>query len=447
MPTVLIVDDDAALRRAVATALTDLGHQPALAENGEAALAWLSRNRADAVLLDLRMPGMDGMDVLRRIRARDDAPPVAILTAVPTSDNTIEAMRLGAADHLAKPVGRDGLRTLLERMLPRTDLAVPAGVPQSADADQLVGMSGAMREVQKAIGLLADSDATVLLRGETGTGKEIVARAIHRHGKRARAPFVAVNCAAIPTELLESLLFGHVRGAFTGAVGDRVGSFREAEGGTLFLDEIGDMDLAMQAKLLRALQEREIERVGESRPIKFDARVVAASNNDLKRMVKEGTFREDLFYRLNVFPITIPPLRERVEDIPALVWAFVDELSAAFGRKIDWISNRSLQELQRYPWPGNVRELRNLIERELIAAQGQVLTPRVPQPAAGRTGSARLVDVQTEHIRAVLESCGWRIRGASGAAQRLGIKPTTLESRMARLGIARNAAASPLSAA
>jgi two-component system NtrC family response regulator len=268
MATILIVDDDTALRRAVTVALGDLGHQIAEAADGEAALAWLARQQADAVLLDLRMPGMDGMDVLRRIRAKPDPPPVAILTAVPTSENTIAAMRLGAADHLAKPIGRDDLKRLLERMLPTDGSGPPIAGPAAATKDgDLVGASAAMREVQKSIGLLADSDATVLILGETGTGKEVVARAIHMHGRRAKAPFVPVNCAAIPAELLESLLFGHVRGAFTGAVADRLGSFRDAQGGTLFLDEIGDMDLAMQAKLLRALQERVVTFASSRPPI------------------------------------------------------------------------------------------------------------------------------------------------------------------------------------
>ncbi len=372
MPTILIVDDDNALRAAIATTLKDLGHAVGEAADGEAALAWLSRHQADAVLLDLRMPGMDGMEVLRRIRARPGAPPVAVLTAVPTGDNTIEAMRLGAADHLAKPIGREGLRDLLDRMLPEGGRApMVAAAEISAPEGELVGSSAAMREVQKAVGLLADSDATVLLLGETGTGKELVARAIHRHGRRAKAPFMPVNCAAIPSELLESLLFGHVRGAFTGAVADRLGSFREAQGGTLFLDEIGDMDLAMQAKLLRVLQEREVTPVG-GKPIAIDVRVVAATHRDLGRAVREGRFREDLFYRLGVVPVTLPPLRNRLADIIPLAEHFLN--SAANGGEPKRLGADAAARLLAHRWPGNVRELLNAVHRAATLGRRPVIS-------------------------------------------------------------------------
>ena len=261
-------------------------------------------------------------EFLRCIGGRPNPPPVAVLTAVATSDNTIEAMRLGAVDHLAKPIGRDGLKALLERMLPAASAAALQAPGLDGRDGDLVGSSAAMREVQKSIGMLADSDATVLLLGETGTGKEVVARAIHRHGRRGRASFVPVNCAAIPSELLESLLFGHVRGAFTGAVTDRPGSFREAQGGTLFLDEIGDMDLAMQAKLLRVLQERVVTPVG-GRAVPIDVRVIAATHRDLLQAVQEGKFREDLYYRLGVVPVSLPPLRDRLADIIPLADHFL----------------------------------------------------------------------------------------------------------------------------
>jgi formate hydrogenlyase transcriptional activator len=302
----------------------------------------------------------------------------------------------------------------------------------------IVYRSEAIRSVIEQARLVASTSATVLLLGETGVGKEIFAEAIHEASPRGRRPMIRVNCAAMPAALIERELFGHERGAFTDAWARQIGRFEAAHQSTLFLDEIGELPLEMQAKLLRVLEDRTIERLGSPTPIKVDVRIIAATNRDLEEAVINKTFREDLFYRLNVFPVTIPPLRERPEDIPALVWAFVDELSVAFDRKIDTISKRSLSELQRCSWPGNVRELRNLIEREMIMVRGSTLTLTVPPAAMARRGGTRLVEVQVEHIRTVLESCGWRIRGASGAAQRLGVKPTTLESQMARLGISRN---------
>jgi two-component system NtrC family response regulator len=445
VPTVLIVDDDAALRRAVATALTDLGHDAAQAENGESALAWLSRHRADAVLLDLRMPGMDGLEVLRRIRARDNAPPVAVLTAVPTSDNTIEAMRLGAADHLAKPIGRDGLQALMERMLPRADMPAPSVEPVSSREGDLIGMSGAMREVQKAIGLLADSDATVLLLGETGTGKEVVARAIHRHGRRAKSPFVAVNCAAIPSELLESLLFGHARGAFTGAVSDRPGSFREAHGGTLFLDEIGDMDLAMQAKLLRSLQERVVTPVG-GKPVTVDVRVIAATHRDLRQAVQDGRFREDLYYRLGVVPVALPPLRERLADILPLAEHFLALASESGAAKR--LSSDAASRLLAHSWPGNVRELLNAMKRAatfvrrpvitasdldfLVTRPGGVPLDREPADWLAGTLPEAVERVEVAMIRRAMEEAGGN---RTQAAERLGIRRQLLYQKLARYGL------------
>jgi DNA-binding NtrC family response regulator len=438
--TILIVDDDNALRRAVATTLADLGHKAAEAEDGAAALAWLARDRADAVLLDLRMPGMDGLEVLRRIRARPDAPPVAILTAVPTSENTIEAMRLGAADHLAKPIGREGLRALLERILPPAEAAAPAET-RAPSRDELIGASAAMREVQKAIGLLADSDATALLLGETGTGKEVVARAIHRHGRRAKAPFVAVNCAAIPTELLESLLFGHVRGAFTGAVADRAGSFREAAGGTLFFDEIGDMDLAMQAKLLRALQERVVTPLG-GKPVPVDVRVIAATHRDLRQAVADGRFREDLYYRIGVVPVALPPLRERLADILPLAEHFLAQ--AARGTVMKQLGANAAARLLGHPWPGNVRELKNAMERVTTLVRRAVIVahdldflgasgpgPEEPTDWLAGTLPEAVARLETEMIRRALLAAGNRAQ----AALRLGIRRQLLYQKLVRYGL------------
>ena len=287
--------------------------------------------------------------------------------------------------------------------------------------------------------LVATTDSTVLLTGETGCGKEVFAQAIHDASRRRDRPMVRVNCAAIPTALMESELFGRERGAYTGALSRQIGRFELASGTTIFLDELGDLPLEAQAKLLRILQDRTLERLGSVRPIQVDVRVIAATNRDLRTAVAERTFREDLFYRVNVFPIQVPPLRERAEDIPVLVWTFVDEFSKAFNKNIESIAKESLAALQRHPWPGNVRELRNLIERAVIVAKGPVLTiepPRVERETA-TTARANLADVEREHIREILGRTRWRVRGVAGAAEILGMKPTTLESRMAKLGIRR----------
>jgi DNA-binding NtrC family response regulator len=369
MATILIVEDDAALREGLAEALVDMGHRAIEAPDGDVALATAARERLDAVLLDLRLPRMNGLDILRQLRSRPDgAPPVAILTAYASAANTIEAMRLGAFDHLTKPIGRDDLRSLISRMLrSRTDGPPPTA--REGDDEELVGPSNAMRVVQKMIGLVTDSDATVLITGETGTGKELVARAIHRHGRRASGPFVAVNCAAIPAELLESELFGHVRGAFTGAVGERNGAFRDAAGGTLFLDEVGDMDFAMQAKILRALQERIVTPVG-GRAVRVDVRVLAATHRDLATAARDGAFREDLFYRLNVVPIHLAALRERSADIIPLAEHFLLRATEPPKR----LGADAAARVMAHSWPGNVRELKNAMERVAILCRGNAIT-------------------------------------------------------------------------
>jgi DNA-binding NtrC family response regulator len=441
MALVLIVDDDDALRGAVATTLADLGHEPAEAASGADALAFLSRQAVDAVLLDLRMPGMDGMEVLRLLAARPGAPPVAVLTAVATSANTIEAMRLGAVDHLTKPVGREGLRALLQRMLPDP---APASGPAGPADEALVGASPAMREVQKSIGLLADSDATVLLTGETGTGKEVVARAIHTHGRRAAKPFVPVNCAAIPGELLESLLFGHVRGAFTGAVADRPGSFREAQGGTLFLDEVGDMDLAMQAKLLRALQERVVTPVG-GRPVPVDVRVIAATHRNLVEAVSAGRFREDLYFRLGVVPLPLPALRDRLSDILPLAEHFLAR--AAAGGAAKRLDAAAAARLLAHPWPGNVRELENAITRVATMVRRPVIqaddlaflrAPAAVDPATDWTAGTlpeAVARLERAMIRRALAASGGN---RAQAAEALGIRRQLLYQKLERYGLSQN---------
>jgi formate hydrogenlyase transcriptional activator len=367
---------------------------------------------------------------------------------LPWPSDVIDSLRLAAAvmgQALARKPAREPLASSLD------ELPVPPDRPGdeppvlrretfAVRSDRTIASdSAAIQRVLAQVHQVAPTSATVLLLGETGVGKELFAQTIHNLSPRQRRQMIRVSCAAIPTALIESELFGRERGAFTGALSRQIGRFEAANGSTIFLDEIGDLPIEVQVKLLRVLQERTVERLGGNQSMKVDVRVIAATNRNLEEGVEKGTFREDLFYRLDVFRITIPALRERTSDIPALVWTFVDEFSRAFGKPIDAISKESLAALQRYPWPGNVRELRNVIEREMIVATGPTLhiaAPR-PLPSHRQTPSTRLVDVEAEHIRAVLDSCGWRVRGAGGAAELLDVKPTTLESRMARLGVRR----------
>ncbi|MEK9282596.1 sigma-54 dependent transcriptional regulator [Bradyrhizobium sp. ISRA442] len=441
MAIILIVDDDAALRDGLAEALTDLGHTPRVAASGREGLAALSDD-VDAVLLDLRMPGgMDGIEVLRRIRSERDAPPVVVLTAFASAANTIEAMRLGAFDHLSKPIGREELKALLKRLPERAHSIL---VPAREAGDSLIGSSEAMRSVQKAIGLAADSDAIVLIHGETGTGKELVARALHIYGKRKDDPFVAVNCAAIPEDLLESELFGHVRGSFTGATADRAGAFRDAGNGTLFLDEIGDMPLAMQAKILRALQEQVVTPVG-GKPVRTTARVITATHRDLAKLVAAKEFREDLYYRLNVLPIAIPPLRERAADIVPLAEHFLARVATPSG----WhkrLNAAAIEKLQRHGWPGNVRELRNVIERAYILTRSDVIGPgdidtsradvQPPDSPPDADLPAAVAQLEKTMILRALAACDGN---RTEAARRLGINRQLLYTKMQRYGIAAEA--------
>jgi formate hydrogenlyase transcriptional activator len=324
------------------------------------------------------------------------------------------------------------IRVTTGTLLKRQDVVTEGETPKRVE-------SPAIHQVLAQIRQVAPTPATVLLLGETGTGKEVMARAIHDLSPRRRRRMIGVICAAIPSALIESELFGREKGAYTDAHSQQIGRFEAAHQSTLFLDEIGDLPMAIQVKLLRVLEERVIERLGNPQPVKVDVRIIAATNRNLEDAVRDKTFREDLYYRLNVFPVVVPPLRERIEDIPPLVWTFIEEFAQSFGKTIESISEESLLELQRYPWPGNVRQLRNVIERAVILATGPdlvVAAPRHDGRQTPRTGMT-LTELEVSHIRAVLTSTKWRVRGSGGAAERLGLKPTTLESRMARLGIAR----------
>jgi DNA-binding NtrC family response regulator len=437
MAAIFVIDDDAGFRGSLAETLADFGHRIGEFDRAVPALAAIAKTPPDLVFLDLRMPEMDGIEALRRIRTLTPALPVIVLTAFATGENTIAAMRLGAFDHLTKPVGRVALQQMLDRALARPDSPQPDSEP--IRPGEIVGASAAIREVQKRIGLAAASDATVLILGETGSGKELVARAIHRFSDRAARAFIAVNCAAIPGELLESELFGHEKGAFTGAAAARRGRFREADGGTLLLDEIGDMPEATQAKILRVLQEREVAPLG-GQPVRLDVRVIAATHQDLPARVASGRFRADLYYRLAVLPITVPPLRERAEDIPALARHILAELRPAAPPRL---TEAAIARLAAHAWPGNVRELRNMLERAASLTRGGVLDAddlalpaSAPDGSASLAGAATLAETMAATEEAMIRAALTRAAGnRSEAARLLGISRQALYDRLKRYGL------------
>ena len=371
MARILIIDDDKSFREALAESVRDFGHEVVEASGAEEALELIGK--VDAALVDLKMPGMSGIEFLREARPMV---PVIVLTAFADSSNTIEAIKLGAFDHLTKPIGRADLQRALTEALKRPQITPGGDSPLSND--DLIGFSSGMREVQKRIGVAASGEVTVLIEGETGTGKELVARAIHRYGGRGKRPFVAVNCAAIPRELLESELFGHVKGAFSGAFQPRAGKFREADGGTLFLDEIGDMPLEMQAKILRVLQDKVVTPVGGHSSYQVDLRILAATHQNLGKKIQEGNFRQDLYFRLNVLNIRLPALRERGSDILLLAENFL----MRFTSPPKSLGAAAAKLLLEHPWPGNVRELENVIRSSSLAVRGAVIDARDLQMVA-----------------------------------------------------------------
>jgi two-component system nitrogen regulation response regulator NtrX len=376
MATLLIIDDEKSIRDALAQVFEYESHQVHTASDGQEALAVAASRHPDVVFLDVKMPGMDGLEVLQRLREQDPAALVVMISGHGTIDTAVDATRKGAYDFLEKPLDTDRLLVTLRRALELRGLtaSMQALRNQVESRYQIVGNSFAVRQVLERVERVAPTDARVLITGENGTGKELVARAIHRLSPRSEGPFVEVNCAAIPSELIESALFGHIKGSFTGAVADRAGKFEQADGGTLFLDEIGDMSLAAQAKVLRALEQGVVTRVGGAKAIEVDVRVVAATNKDLQHEIQSGTFREDLFYRLNVVPIHIPGLRERREDIPMLVRHFTEQMTRADRVTPRAFTDEAVERLSNLEWPGNVRELRNTVERLLILSSGDTVT-------------------------------------------------------------------------
>ena len=421
------------------------------------------------MILDLRLPDMPGLEAYQVIRQIDARLPVIVITAHGTTDTAIEAMKLGAFEYLLKPLDVDQLREVVARAVHLSRICrLPAlqdeNVQTPAEGDQMVGRSPPMQDLYKSIGRIAPQDVTVLIQGESGTGKELVARAIYQHSRRSKAPFLAINCAAIPEPLLESELFGHERGAFTGADRRRIGKFEQANGGTLFMDEVGDMCLATQAKLLRLLQEGEFERVGGNTTIRTAIRIIAATNHDLESLAAAGRFRQDLFYRLNVLTIHIPPLRERIEDIPVLLEYFLARMNRELDRHVRSVSPEAMQLLQQHSWPGNVRELQSAVKHALVHIAGEVLTPgdlpphlqgkSLPVDALAAQQSAgievaRLVqealaqrrgniydEVHAAVDRVVLREVLEHVRGNQvEAAEVLGISRTTLRSKLRSLNM------------
>jgi DNA-binding NtrC family response regulator len=451
----LIVEDEAPLREVVAERLTDNGYDVVQAANGEEALERLAEFAFDIIVTDLRLPGVDGGKVLEAAIARYPEIIVIVVTGYGTVKDAVEAIKRGAADFVTKPFQFDELIHALEsaleqRRLKSENAYLRSQLERRYSFTGIIGRSRPMRDLFQLLETVSGTSSTILVTGETGTGKELVARAIHHNSPRRNGPFVALNCSAIPETLLEAELFGHVRGAFTGAVGTRLGRFELANRGTLLLDEVGTMGGPLQMKLLRALQEREVERIGDSRPIKVDVRVIAATNSDLARLVAEGRFREDLFYRLNVIPVLLPPLRDRREDIPLLVQHFLERFCREFAppRPPMTVSQQAMRRLMAYGWPGNVRQLENALERGVALSAGRTqielvdLPPDMqevgPSPASaafalpdgGIDLQAYVSNVERELIHQSLERSG----GNKGrAAQLLNLKRTTLVEKLKRL--------------
>ncbi len=448
--TVLVVDDERHQRESLQAILEDEGYRVAAAADGREALARAASERPQIVLTDLKMPGMTGLDVIRSLHEGPSPPRIILITAHGSLERAKEAHRLGAFDYMSKPVVADELLFRVERALDTWKLAERAQKLErrlKGDAlEAVVGDSGSMKEVFRLVEKIAPTSSTVLVRGESGTGKELVARAVHARSPRSARPFFAINCAAIPENLLESELFGHERGSFTGAEARKIGLFEAATLSTLFLDEIGDLSLPLQGKILRTLQEKEVKRVGGVETVPVDVRVVAATNRDLEAMMKAGQFREDLFYRLNVIPIVLPPLRERASDIPALVRRFLEKSNGAHGTNVTEVSPEAVALLASHAWPGNIRQLESVVERAVLLCEGGVVRPDdLPLEIRHRTETASrpygfeipqdgidIEEFERQLIVQAMERSGWVI---ARAARLLGLSYRTLQYRLEKFGL------------
>jgi DNA-binding NtrC family response regulator len=451
MPSVLVIEDKDSMREMLSKSLEAEGYEVETARDGEGGVEKAREKKYDVVLADLKLPKMNGIQVLSSLKDMDQDAAVILMTAYGTIETAVEAMKEGAFDFLTKPFDTDHLSVLIRRAMENRRLVAEnvllrEELGHHLGYAEIIGKCEKMQEVSRLIQKVAPSDTNALLLGESGTGKELFARAIHSLSNRKTGPYVAINCAAIPRELLENELFGSERGAYTGAVARKMGKFEIAQGGTIFLDEVGDLDIALQAKLLRVLQDRTFERLGGTKTLTVDVRVIAASNADLKKSVEKSQFREDLFYRLSVFPITIPPLRERRDDIPDLADYFVKKYCAEMKKPKKRISHEAISLLDKYHWPGNVRELENTIERAIILCEGKKILPehlaiRIPSPHEIRLREgAGLKEVgqhaQAEAERALITRVLTQVRGNKRkAAQALKIDYTTLFEKIKRYSI------------
>lgn len=444
---ILIVEDEVNIRAALGTIVGKMGYQVRSAATGEEAVALLNEGECDLVITDLKMPGMDGIDLLRRIREAWPRTEVVVMTAYGSVETAVEAMRLGAYDYLVKPLDRERLPVVVEKALERHFLATENArlrdrLETRTRFEQMIGESEPMQSIHKLVEMVAASDVTVLLTGESGTGKELVARAIHHKSLRAAAPFVSLNCGALPEHLFESELFGYEKGAFTGATGTKVGRFELADRGTLLLDEVGELSLKSQVDFLRVLETKEFRRLGGTKIVKVDTRIIAATNRNLEEAVREGSFREDLYYRLNVVPIKLPTLRERAEDIPLLVDCFLREFTAKHQRQPKEVSREAMRLLRLYPWPGNIRQLRNVIERLVVTVSDTTIQPEhLPDEIqTGDRGGRTMVvalgkplkDIEEEVIRRTLAEV---TNHREKAAHLLGISLRALHYKIKEYGI------------
>ncbi len=453
--SILVVDDDPGHRTTLQTIVRSWGYRVDTADDGDVAVEKVRQGPYDLILMDVRMAAMSGIEALQRIKAYNPAIPILIMTAYSSVESAVEALKSGAYDYLTKPLDFEVLKLTIERALEHTELkeenrALKQQLQSGFDMRSIIGKSSAMKALLEMTAMIAASEATVLITGESGTGKELIARAIHYNSERHDKALVVVNCAALTDTLLESELFGHERGAFTGADRRREGRFMQADGGTIFLDEIGETSPVMQAKLLRVIQEREIQRVGGDKPLKVDVRILAATNRDLEKAVVEGRFRQDLYYRLNVVALHMPPLRERVNDIPLLAQHFLRQYSRKNRKTVRGFTPLAMDMLLKYNWPGNVRELENAVERAIILLTGDLIsekelplsvtrsyqgTPDTPgeiREAPSTKPLRSLDEIEKEAILAALEAAGGN---KSEAARRLGINRKTLHKKLRSYGV------------